>query len=102
MNPKPVTPPHPHETHAQHEAQAHHEKPAPSSDSKVLMEGTGGIKVVRFTVNGQVKSLNLPVTGAELHRVAGGAVTVTVGGTVIANDTEPVDLPDDAEVIAAY
>ena len=90
-----------HETTASHEAQAH-EKPASSSESKILMEGTGGIKVVRFTLNGQVKSLNPPVSGAELHRVAGSPAKLMVGGHAVANTTEPFDLADDAEVTATY
>lgn len=86
------------------EAQAAHEPPAPQRESKsnVLMEGTGGIRVVRFTLNGQVKSLNLPVSGADLYRLSGGAKKLTVGGHAVANDGEPIDLADDAEVTAAY
>jgi hypothetical protein len=90
-----------------HEAAAHHEKAvadalAATHDSKVLMEGTGAQRVVRFTINGQVKSLNLPVSGAELYRVAGSPQKLTVGGHVVANNTETLDLADDAEVTAAY
>jgi len=76
--------------------------PAKSGDKPILAEGTGGIKVARFTLNGQVKSLNVPVTGAELHRISGGATKLTVGGKAIENNCEPVEIADDAEVSATY
>lgn len=104
MTTKPTT----HETTSQHEAHASDKSQPPvpkheaQADPHVLMEGTGGIKVARFTLNGQVKSLNLPVTGAELHRIAGGAQKLTVNGKAVANDSEPLDLADDAAVTATY
>ena len=57
---------------------------------------------MRFKLGDQVKSLNLPVTGAELHRISGGATKLTVGGKAIENNSEPVEIADDAEVSATY
>jgi len=99
--------------HPTHEAPAHDTAvksppketkadPAKSADKPILAEGTGGIKVARFTLNGQVKSLNLPVTGAELHRIAGGATKLTIGGKAVENNGEPVEVADDAELTATY
>lgn len=99
--------------HPTHEATAHDtavksppketkSDPSKSADKPVLAEGTGGIKVVRFKLGDQVKSLNLPVTGAELHRIAGGATKLTIGGKAVENNSEPVEIADDAEVSAVY
>lgn len=97
----------PHETSASHETETHPgaktTSNAPDAPPKgTLMEGTGGIKVARFTVNGQVKSLNLPVTGAELHRVAGNPAKLTMGGKAVANDTEALEIADGADITASY
>ena len=36
--------------------------------------------------------------GADLYRVAGNPESLKVGGKAVSNDTEIVDIPDDAEV----
>lgn len=69
----------------------------------VLAEGTGGTDpVVRFKVDGVVKSLNKPVTGADLYRVAGTPKSLKLGGKEIKNDSEPVEIEQDAEVKSSH
>jgi hypothetical protein len=53
--------------------------------------------VVRFTVDGVVKSLQKPVTGADLYRVAGQPKSLSVGGRSIENNSDPVEIEDGAE-----
>jgi hypothetical protein len=54
--------------------------------------------VVRFKIDGLVKSLNKPVRGSDLYRVAGEPKSLKLGGKEIANDSEPVEIDDDAEL----
>jgi len=89
--------PMPHET-ATHSSGANRTSEHQKADAPKV----GAISVARFTVNGQVKSLNRPVTGAELYRIAGSPEKLTVDGKAIANDAEPIDLADDAELKASY
>lgn len=58
--------------------------------------------VVRFKIDGTVKSLNRPVTGADLHRVSGSPKSLKHGSQEIKNDYKQVDLEDDAELKASY
>jgi hypothetical protein len=92
--------------HDEAEEAAHHggtkrasQEPKAEDFKPVLPEGTGGASpVVRFEIDGQVKSLSRPVRGTDLYRVAGDPKSLKVGGKAISNDTEIVDVPDDAEV----
>jgi hypothetical protein len=70
-------------------------------EKKPVLGGSGTLgetPVVRFKVDGQVKSLNRPVTGTELYRVAGNPQSVEVGGKKVKNDSEIVDIEDDEEI----
>ena len=75
---------------------------AEKTEKSVLAEGTGGASpVVRFKIDGIVKSLNKPVTGYELYRAAGQPHSLSLGGKHVNNDAEPVEIEDDAELTSS-
>jgi hypothetical protein len=103
--------PHQQPAHQQQkDAPQHEDKTTPAReipdpvthDPKILTEGAGAISVARFTVDGQVKSLNRPISGADLYRICGSPKKLTAGGRAIADDSEPIDLADDAELKASF
>jgi hypothetical protein len=54
---------------------------------------------IRFRLDGNVKTINRPVTGAALHVLAGNPATLTAdGGGAVPNSYEPFELKEDAEL----
>ena len=53
---------------------------------------------IRFRLDGAVKSLTLPVTGAALHTIAGNPEYLVTAGHDVPNTPEPFDLEPDQEV----
>ena len=53
---------------------------------------------IRFRLDGQVKSLTLPVTGAALHTIAGTPAHVASDGKDIPNTADAFDFEPDQEV----
>ena len=95
--------------HATHEAKPKTEPPPvppkPADDPKVLTETPFNPPMLRFKLNGVSKSIQVGsrrLTGADLYRIAGGPQKLTASGKAIANDAEPLDLADNADVTASY
>ena len=61
----------------------------------------GPVGRIRFKLDGSVRSIDEPVTGAALHRLAGETdgypVNLKTGGVDVPNDDEPFDLEFDQE-----
>ena len=69
----------------------------------MLKEGTGHTGgSVRFKLNGQVKTINHPVTGAALHALAGSPTSLTAGGKKVPNDHEKFHLAHDEELVSEH
>ena len=67
-----------------------------------ITEGTIPSGSVRFKLNGLTKSINLPVTGAELHRLAGNPATLITGDVAVPNTSAPFVLTQDAELVSTF
>lgn len=64
-----------------------------------ITEGSTPSGSIRFKLNGKVKTISRPVTGAALHVLAGNPATLTAdGGGAIPNSHEPFDLKQDQEL----
>ena len=68
----------------------------------MITEGTRQSGSVRFRLNGQVKTINHPITGAALHVLAGNPTSLTMGGREIPNSSETVDLKEDQELTSKH
>jgi hypothetical protein len=94
----------PHEVPPVHEPKTE-PPPKPADDPKVLTGTPLNPPMLRFKLNGVSKSIlvgSQRLTGADLYRIAGGPEKLTAGGKAIANDAEPLDLADNADVTASY
>jgi hypothetical protein len=81
-----------------HDKKAHAETKTETA-KPVHSEATGSAEpVVRFKVDGLIKSLNKPVRGTDLYRVAGEPKLLKLGSKEIANDYQLVEIDDDAEL----
>ena len=63
-----------------------------------ITEGSTPSGSVRFKLDGNVKTVNKPVTGAALHVLAGNPASLTGPAGPVPNDHEPYDLKHDAEL----
>jgi hypothetical protein len=64
----------------------------------MITEGSTPSGSVRFKLDGNVKTVNKPVTGAALHVLAGNPASLVGPAGPVPNDHEPYDLPHDAEL----
>ena len=63
-----------------------------------ITEGSTPSGSVRFKLDGNVKTVNKPVTGAALHVLAGNPASLAGPAGPVPNDHEPYDLKHDAEL----
>ena len=63
-----------------------------------ITEGSTPSGSVRFKLDGNVKTVNKPVTGAALHVLAGNPASLVGPAGPVPNDHEPYDLKHDAEL----
>lgn len=63
-----------------------------------ITEGSIPSGSVRFKLDGKVKTVNKPVTGAALHVLAGNPASLAGPAGAVPNDHEPYDLKHDAEL----
>ena len=63
-----------------------------------ITEGSTPSGSVRFKLDGNVKTVNKPVTGATLHVLAGNPASLIGPAGPVPNDHEPYDLKHDAEL----
>ena len=64
----------------------------------MITEGSTPSGSVRFKLDGNVKTVNKPVTGAALHVLAGNPASLVGPAGPVPNDHEPYDLKHDAEL----
>ena len=64
----------------------------------MITEGSTPSGSVRFKLDGNVKTVNKPVTGAALHVLAGNPPSLVGPAGPVPNDHEPYDLKHDAEL----
>ena len=57
---------------------------------------------IRFILDGKVKTLSSPVTGAALHIIAGNPMSLSSGGAEVPNNGEPFNLVPDQEFISKF
>ena len=57
---------------------------------------------IRFKLDGHVKTLSAPITGAALHAIAGNPSSLTTGGKEVPNDSEPFDLKEDQQFLSKF
>lgn len=57
---------------------------------------------IRFLLDGNVKTLSSPVTGAALHAIAGNPTSLTSGGQEVPNNNEPFDLKEDQQFLSKF
>ena len=78
-------------------------KPATAPiSSSALVQPHGQTGMVRFKLDGPVKTVNTPVTGAQLHRMAGAIdgypVKLKAGGSEVPDNDEPFEIKQDQEL----
>ena len=57
---------------------------------------------IRFLLDGNVKTISSPVTGAALHAIAGNPTSLTSGGQEVPNNNEPFDLKEDQQFLSKF
>jgi hypothetical protein len=57
---------------------------------------------VRFKLNGLTKTINLPVSGAALHLLAGNPTTLVSGDVAVPNTQAPFTLVQDQELVSTH
>jgi hypothetical protein len=67
-----------------------------------MTEGTILSGSVRFRLDGRVKTVSRPVTGAALHSIAGNPTGLTSGGVAVPNDFKPFALIQDQELVSTH
>ena len=71
-------------------------------DSKSLFPDNRYIGHIRFLLDGNVKTIPLPVTGASLHAIAGNPTSLTSGGVEVPNNNDAFELKEDATLISKF
>jgi hypothetical protein len=57
---------------------------------------------IRFVLDGKVKTLSAPITGAALHTIAGNPTSLTSGGQEVPNNNEPFELKEDQQFLSKF
>ena len=65
----------------------------------LIVENRGHI---RFILDGKVKTLPSPVTGAAIHIIAGNPTSLTSDGMEVPNNGEPYNLVPDQEFVSKF